>query len=71
MNQRSNQLINQLKNLTNTQINIQPANLTNGQVRILKGNTYVLYDYSLTTQVITNFTGTIIHAIPPTLTIVY
>ncbi|CAF3166198.1 unnamed protein product [Rotaria sp. Silwood2] len=71
MNQRSDQLINQLKTLTNTQIHIQPANLTDGQVRILKGGNYILYDYSLTKQVIANFTGTIIHAIPPTLTIVY
>ncbi|CAF2522783.1 unnamed protein product [Rotaria sp. Silwood2] len=71
MNQRNDQLINQLKNLTNTQIHIQPANLTDGQVRILKGGNYILYDYSLTKQVIANFTGTIIHAIPPTLTIVY
>ncbi|CAF0777145.1 unnamed protein product [Rotaria sordida] len=66
-----NQLINKLKNLTNTQIHIRPANVTDGQVRILKGDIYVLYDYSLTTQVIGNFTGTIIHTIPPTLTIVY
>jgi hypothetical protein len=71
MNQRSNQLINQLGNLTNTQVHIQPANLTDGQVNIFKNGTYILYNYSLTTQVITNFTGTIIQAISPILTIVY
>ncbi|CAF3841642.1 unnamed protein product [Rotaria sordida] len=46
-------------------------NITDGQVSTLKGDIYVLYDYSLTTQVIANFTGTIIHTTPPTLTIVY
>ncbi|CAF3519550.1 unnamed protein product [Rotaria sordida] len=66
-----NQLINKLKNLTNTQIHIRPVNITDGQVSILKGDIYVLYDYSLTTQVIANFTGTIIHTIPSTLTIAY
>ncbi|CAF4957711.1 unnamed protein product, partial [Rotaria magnacalcarata] len=44
---------------------------TDGQVRIWKSSLYVLYDYSLTTQVIANFTGTIIRAIPPTLSIIY
>ncbi|CAF5137672.1 unnamed protein product, partial [Rotaria magnacalcarata] len=67
MKERNNQLIDQLQNLTNTSIHIQPANLTDGQVRIWKSSLYVLYDYSLTTQVIANFTGTIIRAIPPTL----
>ncbi|CAM4747619.1 unnamed protein product [Rotaria magnacalcarata] len=71
MKERNNQLIDQLQNLTNTSIHIQPANLTDGQVRIWKSSLYVLYDYSLTTQVIANFTGTIIRAIPPTLSIIY
>ncbi len=70
-NQRSIQLQNQLSNLNNTQIHIQPANLTNGQVQIFQNGSYILYDYSLTTQVISNFTGTVSHAIPPTLTIIY
>jgi hypothetical protein len=71
MNQRSIQLTNQLGNLTNTQIYIQPANLTDGEVELFKNGSYVLYDYSLTTQIITNFSGTITNAIPPTLTIIY
>jgi len=71
MNQRSTQVTNQLGNLTNTQIYIQPANLTDGQVEILQNGNYILYDYSLTTQVITNFSGTIIYAKSPTLTIIY
>jgi len=71
INSRSNYLENQLGNLANKQIHIQPSNLTNGQVKILKNNILTLFDYSLTTQVISNFTGTIIHAIPPTLTIIY
>jgi hypothetical protein len=64
------QLINQLSNLTNIQVHMQPANLTDGQVNILKNGNYILYNYSLTSQVISNFSGTIIRAIPPILTIV-
>jgi hypothetical protein len=71
LNQRSNQLSYQLSNLTNTQLQIQPANLTDGQVDIFRNGVYTLFDYSLTTQVITNFSGTIIQAIPPTFTIIY
>ncbi len=71
MNQRNIQLGNQLGSLTNKQLYIQPANLTDGQVKILKNGVLTLFDYSLTAQVITNFTGTIISAIPPTLTIIY
>jgi hypothetical protein len=71
MNQRSYQLINQLGNITNTQVYMQPANLTDGQVKILKNGNYVLYNYSLTTQIIGNFSGTIIQGISPTLTILY
>jgi hypothetical protein len=70
-NQRSNQLINQLGNLTNTSISIQPANLSDGQVTIFENGIYVLFNYSLTSQVITNFTGTILYATPPVLTILY
>ncbi|CAF4073136.1 unnamed protein product [Adineta steineri] len=70
MNQRSNQLINQLSNITTTSIYIQLANLTDGQVSILKNNVYVLYNYSLTTQIISNISGTIIQTIPPMFTIV-
>ncbi len=70
LNQRSIQLINQLSNLTNIQVHMQPANLTDGQVNILKNGNYILYNYSLTSQVISNFSGTIIRAIPPILTIV-
>ena len=65
-----NQCTNRFGNLTNVQIQIQPANPTNGQVRILKNGLYVSYDYSLTTQVTANFTGTITHATSPTLTAV-
>jgi len=71
MNQRSNQLINQLGNLTNIQVNMQPANSSDGQVQILQNGNYVLYNYSLTTQIIANFSGTIVQAIPPILTILY
>lgn len=71
MNERSNQLMNQLDNFTNIQINIQPANLADGQVKILKNGNYILYNYSLTTQIIANFTGTIIQALSPTLIIIY
>jgi hypothetical protein len=68
-NQRSIQLNNQLGNLTNIQVSMQPANLSDGQVKLFKNGNYVLYNYSLTTQVIANFTGTISSAIPPILTI--
>lgn len=71
MNQRSTQLTTQFKNLTNTQVHIQPANLTDGQVLIYKNGNSILYDYSLTTQVIANFSGTIIYAQSPILTIIY
>jgi hypothetical protein len=47
---------------------MQPANLTDGQVKLFKNGNYVLYNYSLTSQVIANFTGTITSAIPPILT---
>jgi hypothetical protein len=67
-NQRSIQLSNQLANLTNVQVYMQPANLTDGQVKLFKNGSYVLYNYSLTTQVIANFTGTISSAISPILT---
>lgn len=70
-NQRSIQLSNQLRNLTNIPIQIQPSNLTDGQVRLTKNGTSVLYTYSLTTQVISNLTGTISLAVPPTMTIIY
>lgn len=70
-NQRSMQLNNQLRNLTNVQVHIQPGNLSDGQVRIRKNGTSVLYRCSLTTQVISNFTGTITLATPPTLITLY
>ena len=70
-NQRSTQLTTQLANLTNTQVHIQPANITDGQVPLYKNGSWILYDYSLTSQVISNFTGTISFATSPTLTIIY
>ncbi|CAF0763296.1 unnamed protein product [Adineta ricciae] len=71
MNQRNIQITSQLGSLTNTSIYMQPANMSNGQVQILKNGVYASYDYSLTTQVITNFSGTIVHTSSPTLTIIY
>ena len=71
MNQRNIQITSQLGNLTNTSIYMQPANTSNGQVQILKNGVYASYDYSLTTQVITNFSGTIVHTSSPTLTTIY
>ncbi|CAF1017068.1 unnamed protein product [Adineta ricciae] len=71
MNQRNIQIASQLGNLTNTSIYMQPANTSNGQVQILKNGVYASYDYSLTIQVITNFSGTIVHTSSPTLTTIY
>jgi hypothetical protein len=70
-NQRSIQLANQFGSLTNKQIHIQPSNITDGQVQILKNGVLTLFSYSLTAQIISNFTGTIIQAISPLLTIIY
>ena len=71
INQRSIQLSNQFRTLTSTSLQIQPSNLTDGQVRLIKNGTSLLYSYSLTTQVIANFSGTITNAAPPTLTVIY
>lgn len=71
MNQRSNQLATQLGNLTGPVIFMQPTNISNGQVRLWKNGALVLYDYSLTAQVIANCSGTIARVTSPTLPIVY
>lgn len=71
INQRNSQLTNQLRSLNNTSVQIQPSNLTDGQVRLIENGISTLHSYSLTTQVIANFSGTIINAVPPTFTIIY
>ena len=61
----------QLTNLTHVQIQIQPASVSDGQVYLNTNGNSVLYQYSLTTQVISNFSGTVISTKSPISTVVY